>query len=80
MKNKDLGGKFGLTVPFMRDYGRKIWPMAKADSFIQEEMFMKESGLMIKQKAKEFIFIKMVPHIQANGLMTNSMVMELKNG
>lgn len=35
---------------------------------------------MIKLKAKEFIFTKMELHILENGLMTNNMVMEYKDG
>jgi len=43
-------------------------------------MSIKDNGLMIRQKEKVYIFIKMVLHIQDNGIMINNMVMDIKNG
>jgi hypothetical protein len=43
-------------------------------------MYMKDNGLMIKQKEKVFTCIKMALRILENGLMINNMDMEYKGG
>lgn len=43
-------------------------------------MYMKEIGKMIKLKEREYIYIRMDPLIQENGMMINNMDMDRKNG
>ena len=43
-------------------------------------MFMKEIGIMIKQKVMAFIHIKMELNIKDSGKKTNSIVREKKHG
>lgn len=80
IKELAMVGRSGPMAPSMKVCGLIIWPMVKEDSFIVEVMFMKDNGLMTKLKAKVFTCIRMEPHIQDNGSMTNKMVMAWKNG
>lgn len=43
-------------------------------------MFIRVSGLMIKQRERGFTFIKMALLILANGSMISNMGMAMKNG
>ncbi len=72
--------KYGVMALSMRVIGRTIWPMEKADSSTRGAMYIKETGLMIKRREKEFICIKMVHLILVSGSTTNSTVSARKNG
>ena len=72
--------KFGLMVHDMKDIGKVIKQMEGVDSYMLMVMCMKETGEMIKLMEMEFILMLMDPVIRVVGLMTNSMVMVLKNG
>lgn len=47
---------------------------------MQMEMFIKETGRMIKLMVMDFIIILMEPDMKVNGMRINKMVMELKPG
>lgn len=64
----------------MKVNGKMINLMEGEDSYIQMEMFMKESGLIIKQKVTEHIFILTEPVTKVNGLEISNKGMELKFG
>lgn len=73
IKEKGSGDKFGQMDRSIKECGAKIWPMAKADLYIQEAMFMKEIGLMIRLQVEGSTYIKMEHPTQVNGWMTSNM-------
>ena len=79
-KDAEWEDKSGKMEPFMRVIGLMIWLMDKGDSSKLEETSIRENGLMIKPKEKEFTSIRMVLHTLENGIMINNMAMDMKNG
>lgn len=66
-QERDMVGKYGLMVQYIRECGLTEWLTVKEDLFTQEAMCMKEIGLMIELKEKEYIYIGMEHLIQVNG-------------
>ena len=64
----------------MKDNGNSIKLMDKENFGIPMEIFMKDTGLMIKQMVMEYITIKMGKNIQGIGKMIYKMEKELKHG
>jgi len=77
---KDLEFKFGRMGQNMWDSGKIIKLMGMELYIMQMEIFIKESGSMIKLVAKEHILIKMGQNMLDNGKMTNKMDMVFSNG
>jgi hypothetical protein len=80
VSDAEMENKFGKMDPFIREIGKTIWPMEKEDLSIQVAMSIKEIGLMIKLKEKEFIYTLTARVIQGNGIKTNNMDLVNKNG
>ena len=65
---------------FFRGIGKVMCHMVQVDRSMLMVRYMKESGWMVKCKEKVFFSVKMVLHIQVNGLTIYNMVMAIKNG
>ena len=72
--------KSGLTVPFMKDNGTTACQTVKEDSFIQTEMFILESGKMIRHMDKEVTPTYKELCMLVVGSMINKVDMGRKNG
>jgi len=57
-----------------------IRPMDLVGSFNQEEMCIKENGLMTEPRAGVYIFTKTALHTVGNGSKTNNMATVMRNG
>lgn len=77
---KEQGHKFGLMVQSMLENGKIIGPVEKEYFIMQMEMYLKVSGIRIKQMGKEFISILMDQDMKENGKMIISMDMVRKFG
>ena len=61
----------------MKDTGKGTSVMGKDDCYWLMEIFMKETGLIIKWKETEFMNIKVEDTMQENGKIINNMVLVL---
>jgi hypothetical protein len=65
---------------FTKVIGKMIRQTEEDDLFMQMEMFITESGRMIKRMVLEFIITQMAQDTKANGLRTNSTAKVKKSG
>ena len=72
--------KFGPMVLDMMDSGEMEWPMDMGVLFMLREMYMRESGLKIKQMAMEFILTLTAAGTKDSGSRINSMDSVLNSG
>ena len=72
--------KFGLMVRGTRAFGETAKPTEEEDSFTRTAIFMKESGKMIKQTARESTIMPTEQITTVSGKTTNSMVLVSKSG
>ena len=72
--------KFGQMARGMTASGRMEWPMGSVDSCMLKVMFMRVSGLKIRQMATEYTLILTVPGMKDTGFKISSMVGVLNSG
>lgn len=72
--------KYGSMALSMMGIGSEIRLTAMGGLYMQMVMFMKENGLMIKQKDKGHTLIWMVLSIKVNGKLINNMAKVLRHG
>jgi len=80
IKNVVEVNKSGEMAQFMKEHFKMTWQTDVEDLFTLAVTFMKEIGSMIKPREKESTCIQMDQCTLENGSMTNSMVMDNKNG
>lgn len=76
----EKANKYGTISLFMRVTGWTIEPMAEADSFMQMEMYIKESGKTTKLMVMEFILVLINLTTLDNGAMIFNMDTAYKSG
>lgn len=80
--------KYGKMVQYMKDFGLRIWLMAREDYIMRTEIYMMEYkfhfiiriGKIINRKVMEYTYIQMVQDMKEIGIMIYKMDMELKFG
>lgn len=74
------GNKYGKILLFMKGIGKMIKLMEEEDLFMQQAMFMRDNGRMIRLMALEYTQELMDQVIQVIGLRISSMDMVFRNG
>lgn len=65
--------KYGEMVPYMKDFGKMIKLVVKADLYMQMGIFMKEIGWSINRMVMACIFIRTELGMKASGKMIYNM-------
>jgi hypothetical protein len=72
--------KYGKILHYMKDIGKMIKLTEEEDSFMQQEMFMRVNGRMIRPMVMEYIQELMDQLILVTGLRISSMDMVFRSG
>ena len=75
-----MGNRSGQMVPNMMVNGSKIKRTAMANWYMLTEMYMRDSGKMIKLMGRVVISMLTELPTSVNGKMINNMVKELRHG
>lgn len=73
-------GRSMLMGRYIRVIGKIIYLMGMEERYLLMDKYMKDNGIKVNVKEKEFSLERMELHIQDNGWIICRMVMVIKNG